>query len=80
MWMMKRLLSVFFALSVLVSVVSSTGITAFAITKTQSEAVSWANSKIGQSLDYDGVYGAQCVDLIKYYALIAAPSKRIHNI
>ena len=34
---------------------------------TQSEAVSWANSQLNQSLDYDGRYGAQCVDLIMYY-------------
>ena len=35
--------------------------------KTQAEAVVWAKSQIGKSLDYDGAYGAQCVDLIYYY-------------
>lgn len=35
--------------------------------KTRSEAVNWATSQIGKGLDYDGVYGNQCVDLIKYY-------------
>ncbi|MBR7033466.1 MAG: InlB B-repeat-containing protein, partial [Clostridia bacterium] len=34
---------------------------------TRAEAVAWANSKIGSALDYDGYYGAQCVDLIYYY-------------
>lgn len=34
---------------------------------TQQEAVNWANAQIGKSLDYDKAYGAQCVDLIKYY-------------
>lgn len=34
---------------------------------TQNEAVNWAVSQIGKGLDYDGVYGNQCVDLIKYY-------------
>ncbi|MDO4882037.1 MAG: CHAP domain-containing protein, partial [Oscillospiraceae bacterium] len=34
---------------------------------TQSQAVAWANSKIGQALDYDGAYGAQCVDFIFFY-------------
>lgn len=34
---------------------------------TQSEAVAWAQSQLGKALDYDGVYGAQCVDLICYY-------------
>ncbi|MBO5488670.1 MAG: GBS Bsp-like repeat-containing protein, partial [Eubacterium sp.] len=34
---------------------------------TQSDAVAWANAQLGKGLDYDGVYGNQCVDLIKYY-------------
>ena len=34
---------------------------------TQADAVTWVNAQIGKSLDYDGVYGAQCVDLIAYY-------------
>lgn len=33
----------------------------------QNEAVAWANAQLGKGLDYDGVYGNQCVDLIKYY-------------
>ena len=32
-----------------------------------TEAVQWAEAQIGQSLDYDGAYGAQCVDLVAYY-------------
>ncbi len=35
--------------------------------RTRNEAVNWAISQIGKGLDYDGVYGNQCVDLIKYY-------------
>ena len=34
---------------------------------TQSEAVAWANAQIGKSINVDGVYGAQCVDLIAAY-------------
>lgn len=34
---------------------------------TRDEAVNWAVSQIGKGLDYDGCYGNQCVDLIKYY-------------
>ena len=34
---------------------------------TKEEGVSWAMSQIGKGLDYDGVKGNQCVDLIKYY-------------
>lgn len=40
---------------------------AFAATHSRVEAVNWANAKIGKGLDYDGCYGNQCVDLIKYY-------------
>lgn len=38
-----------------------------ATSKTQDEAIAWVNSQLGNGLDYDGVYGAQCVDLICYY-------------
>lgn len=34
---------------------------------TAAEALAWVNAQVGKSLDYDGYYGAQCVDLIKYY-------------
>lgn len=34
---------------------------------TKEEGVSWTMSQIGKGLDYDGVKGNQCVDLIKYY-------------
>ena len=34
---------------------------------TAQEALAWVKAQVGKSLDYDGVYGAQCVDLIKYY-------------
>ncbi|MBQ9002603.1 MAG: RICIN domain-containing protein, partial [Eggerthellaceae bacterium] len=33
----------------------------------RDEAVAWARSQIGKWLDYDKAYGAQCVDLTKYY-------------
>ncbi|MBU5480814.1 RICIN domain-containing protein [Blautia sp. MSJ-19] len=35
--------------------------------KSRQEAVNWAYAQEGKFLDYDGAYGAQCVDLIKYY-------------
>ena len=34
---------------------------------TAADAIAWAQSQVGKSLDYDGVYGAQCVDLICCY-------------
>ena len=33
----------------------------------QAEAVAWANKQVGEKLDYDQQYGAQCVGLICYY-------------
>ncbi|MGM9637928.1 MAG: cohesin domain-containing protein [Eubacteriales bacterium] len=44
-----------------------TGLTANATTRTADEAISWCDSLVGQALDYDGAYGAQCVDLILAY-------------
>lgn len=38
-----------------------------ATSRTQAEAVQWAKSKVGSYIDADGVYGAQCVDLILAY-------------
>lgn len=35
--------------------------------KTQEEAMNWVRSQVGQVLDYDSMYGAQCTDLIMYY-------------
>ena len=32
-----------------------------------SDALNWLESNVGTALDYDGAYGAQCVDLILYY-------------
>lgn len=41
---------------------------------TQDEAISWVKSKVGCSLDMDGAYGAQCVDLIlAYYDYLGVP-------
>lgn len=34
---------------------------------TRAEAVAWANSKVGQYLDFDGKYGTQCVDFFNFY-------------
>ena len=34
---------------------------------TSEEAIDWVKSKVGTSIDYDNVYGAQCIDLILAY-------------
>ena len=64
--MKKRVLSL---LLVLIMVVSLAPMSALAATNghTANEAIGWVQSQVGKALDYDGAYGAQCVDLIKYY-------------
>ena len=64
--MKKRVLSLLLALLMVVSLVP---MSALAATNghTANEAIGWVQSQVGKALDYDGVYGAQCVDLIKYY-------------
>ena len=65
---MKKVISLLLVLAISFSLMAELGMRTNAYTAhSQSEAVSWANSQVGKSLDYDGVYGAQCVDLIKYY-------------
>ena len=36
---------------------------------TRQDALNWLNAQKGKSLDYDGVYGIQCVDFFNYYYL-----------
>ena len=64
--MKKRVLSL---LLVMLMVMSLAPMSALAATNghTANEAIGWVQSQVGKALDYDGVYGAQCVDLIKYY-------------
>lgn len=38
-----------------------------ATSKSQTDALNWAKSQVGKTLDYDGAYGGQCVDFIMYY-------------
>ena len=38
-----------------------------ATSKTSDEAINWVKSQVGNSIDADGAYGAQCVDLIRAY-------------
>ena len=82
---MKKALSIVLCLVIIMSVLASITLTAYAkdgdvalegaeaeiaqsgTSKTQSEAISWVQSQNGKSIDYDGAYGAQCVDLIKAY-------------
>lgn len=78
MKILKKTLSILMAFVMLLSIVSGIDISSFASTNnhTASEAVQWAKSKVGQALDYDGAYGAQCVDLIYYYYVYLGQSSR----
>jgi uncharacterized protein YgiM (DUF1202 family) len=59
---MKKLISVILTCVLLISICS---FNATAIT--QEDALSWAVSKIGSYYDQDGVYGSQCVDMVRGY-------------
>lgn len=64
-----KLSSAFFlglAMSAAVSITSFAAPTP--VQPTREAAVEWVKSKVGTAIDYDGVYGAQCVDLIKGYS------------
>lgn len=66
----RRIFSVILSVSLMVTSVicgSFAGHSATAQAATRDEAVAWADAQIGKGLDYDGAYGNQCVDLIKYY-------------
>lgn len=47
-----------------------------ATSKTADQAIAWVQAQVGKAIDYDGAYGAQCVDLaMAYYnALGVTPS------
>ena len=67
--MRKRIVSLVLALLMVLTLAPSLGTQANAQTggHTRSEAVNWAISQQGVSLDFDNVYGETSVDLIKYY-------------
>ncbi len=65
---MKKLKKFFIISMVIILLISSVPVAnAGTGGKSRNDAVNWAFSQNGKSLDYDGVYGAQCVDLTKYY-------------
>lgn len=66
---MKKTISIFIVMAMLFGTLTGMRVLSNAGTNghSQADAVNWANSQVGQALDYDGAYGAQCVDLIYYY-------------
>ncbi len=63
---MRRFISFILSLIIFVTALSSDFV-AFASERTSDEAVKWAASQVGNSVDFDGYYGAQCVDFIMAY-------------
>ncbi len=61
--MKKKILSLILSLTMIMSFVT----TATVYAMTPQEGADWALAQIGKSIDVDGYYGAQCVDLIKKY-------------
>ena len=62
-----QLRSILFVLTVLLSTLILSQNVLAADAGKREDALKWVYAQEGKSLDYDGVYGAQCVDLIKYY-------------
>ncbi|MBR5409101.1 MAG: CHAP domain-containing protein, partial [Clostridia bacterium] len=72
----KQILAVLLAVVMLLAVVP---VEVNATSKTVDEAIQWIESKLGQYLDYDGAYGAQCVDLIMAYYAFLGVSPQYEN-
>ena len=64
---MKRFFSLMLSFVMVLSVFSGMTITAWATTKTATDSIKWVKSKVGTSIDFDGSYGSQCVDLVMAY-------------
>lgn len=70
-WKKVGMKQVVFSLIFLFTLIMFASTSAKATSKTSDEAIAWVKSQCGKSIDYDDVYGAQCVDLIKaYYAYL----------
>lgn len=68
MSIIKKVISIVLCAIMVFSIIPICNIEAEATTtKTSTDAINWLKSKKGKALDYDGSYGAQCVDLIYYY-------------
>ena len=63
----KRILTLVLVISLCVFAFPMEKANAKVLTKTTTDALNWLQSKVGQTIDYDGAYGGQCVDLIYAY-------------
>ena len=64
--MLKRIVNMALAMVLVISLIPLS-VPANATSYTSNDAISWLQSKEGQAIDYDGAYGAQCVDLVMAY-------------
>lgn len=79
--MKKKFLSLLLSLSMILGLIPAMSLTASAAVNghTQDEAVAWILAQENTAKDYDGAYGAQCVDLIYYYYNFLGQSSRGGN-
>ena len=63
--MKRKIISILLCICIFASLLPVISVTASA--KTFSEVVAWMDSKNGKALDFDGKWGAQCVDYFNYY-------------
>lgn len=78
----KRIISIVLICLMLISTLTALPFSASAAgtSKTVDEAMAWVQSMLGQSIDADGAYGAQCVDLIlSYYDFLGVPRSSGHG-
>lgn len=69
--MKRKLVSLLLMLALCVQMLT---VPAAATSKTPDDAINWVRSLVNQSIDMDGAYGAQCVDLIlAYYDFLGVP-------
>lgn len=55
-------------------IIEAPGVDAGAESVSSDQAIEWVKSQVGKSIDADGAYGAQCVDLIlAYYDYLGVP-------
>ncbi len=71
---MKKILGVFISLMMVVAILPSYISDAKAYcSRTRSQAIAWCNAQVGKSIEVDGAYYYQCVDLIMaYYQYLGA--------
>lgn len=70
----KRFLCVMLTMIMLIGIFPMANKVSAYVAHSQSEAVSWAKSKVGTFVDYDGANGAQCVDMtMAYYKYLGVP-------